>query len=215
MNPWIVAGLRPGPTPLTPAIHTDPVRLGPICMEVATCTLPCARCHFHTLTEGPPGGGWGGWEDGAGCWRVGPTRRRNRPSCRLESPVSSQYPEFMCVQVRVGDPAILPSQRPTEGALCADAMAPSATSQVRKCPSRAAADHRSHGERVIALGRPVEVHVHHSDRTLRRVRNWPEWRTRGLQRGFDQIPIFASLVRRLTIETAFSIESHGGEMRSR
>src|ERR1035438_10342014 len=45
---------------------------------------------------------------------------------------------------------------------CADVMDPSATCQVRKCPTRAAADHRSHGELVIASGRrPVEVPVHH------------------------------------------------------
>jgi len=44
-------------------------------------------------------------------------RRHNRPSGRLESPVSSQYLKFMCVQVRVrsGNPVILPTQRPTDG----------------------------------------------------------------------------------------------------
>jgi hypothetical protein len=40
--------------------------------------------------------------------------RHNRPSCRLQSSVSSQYLEFICVQMReVGDPAHLPTQRPT------------------------------------------------------------------------------------------------------
>jgi hypothetical protein len=49
-----------------------------------------------------------------------------------------------------------------------DPVHPSATCQVRKCPGRAAADHRSHGELVMASTRFVEVLVHH--------------------RGFDQIP---------------------------
>src|ERR1700689_2525562 len=46
---------RPGLTPLTPAMHTDPVRLGPVCMVAATCTPRCAGCHFHALAAGAPG----------------------------------------------------------------------------------------------------------------------------------------------------------------
>jgi len=51
---------HPGPTPapprphpglasLTPAIRTDLIRPGPVCMVVATCTPPCAGCRFHAL----------------------------------------------------------------------------------------------------------------------------------------------------------------------
>src|SRR5580698_6797168 len=40
-----------------------------------------------------------------------------------------------------------------------DPVHPSATCQVRKCPTCTAAGHRSHGELVIASGRPVEMHV--------------------------------------------------------
>src|ERR1035438_6254464 len=43
----------------------------------------------------------------------------------------------------------------------ADPVPSSATCQVRKSPARAAADHRSHGELVMASGKPVEVYVHH------------------------------------------------------
>ena len=42
-----------------------------------------------------------------------------------------------------------------------DPVHSSATCQVRKCPTLAAADHRNHGELVMASGSPVEVHVHH------------------------------------------------------
>jgi len=43
--------------------------------------------------------------------------RHNRPSCRLEIPITGQYLELLCVQVRVrlGNPAILHAQRPDRG----------------------------------------------------------------------------------------------------
>jgi len=43
--------------------------------------------------------------------------RHNRPSCRLEIPVTGRYLEFVCGQVRVrlGKPAILHARRPTGG----------------------------------------------------------------------------------------------------
>ena len=47
---------------------------------------------------------------------------------------------------------------------------PSAARQVRKCPTRAAVDHRSHGELVNTSGWAVEVPVHHpkwADRRLK------------------------------------------------
>jgi hypothetical protein len=70
-NIWIVAGLRPGLASLSSAMHAGPMRLGPVCMVVTSCTLFCAGCDNHALAAGPPGGGRGGWEDGGASGRAG------------------------------------------------------------------------------------------------------------------------------------------------
>jgi hypothetical protein len=119
---------RPGLAPVAPPMHTGPVRPGPVCMVVATCTLLCSGCHNHALAAGPPGGGWGRRGRRGACERAAPARPGATVLRALESPVGSQYPGFTCwqVRVRIRRAAILPAQHPTAsiGCGCDDPSAP-------------------------------------------------------------------------------------------